>query len=71
MKLYAFYLFFVSRIHFFDWKRESRAYFLHIYSLVTFSEDVSMMSEKYEVSLVVEGNYSSASEFWLLWEKWG
>ena len=28
------------------------------------------MPEEYEVSLVVESDYSPAFKFWILWKKW-
>jgi hypothetical protein len=34
-------------------------------------ENISMMSEKDKISLIVEGHNPSSFEFWLLWEQSG
>ncbi len=50
---------------------ESGAYFLHVDSFVAFGENVSMVPEENEVSLVVEGDDSSAFELRVLGEEGG
>lgn len=50
---------------------ESGSDLLHVDSFVALCEDVTMVSEEDEVSLVVEGHYSSSFELGILWEQRG